>query len=98
MKWACMASRCAVCSCISLAAAVMEASEDDVGNGLIAVAVAAAAAAAAAADWSSHDMSSLAAAVEELWVMRRFQQGFSNNIPQEMQCKSQGDKVQIELV
>ena len=84
MKWACMASRCAVCSCISLA--VMEASEDDDGSGL--VAVAAAAAAAAAADWSSHDMSSLAAAVEELWVMRRFQQGSSNNIPQEMQCKS----------
>ena len=71
MKWACIASRCAVCSCISLAAAVMEASEeDDEGNGLIAVA------AAAAADWSSHEMSSLAAAVEELWVKHRFHQGF----------------------
>ena len=67
MKWACIASRCAVCSCISLAAAVVGASEDDTGNGCLI-----AAAAAAAADWSSHDMRSLAAADEELWVRRRF--------------------------
>ena len=66
MNCACIASLCAVCSCISLA--VMEASEDDDGSGL--VAVAAAAAAAAAADWSSQDMSSLAAADVELWAAR----------------------------
>ena len=67
MKWACIASRCAVCSCISLAAAVVGPSEDDTGNGgLMTVA------AAAAADWSSHDMRSLAAADEELWVRRQF--------------------------
>ena len=75
MKWACIASRCAVCSCISLAAAVKDASGDDDGNGGGLIAAVAAAAAAAAADWSSHDMSSLAAAVEELWVEHRFHQG-----------------------
>ena len=73
MNCACIASLCAVCSCISLA--VMETSEDeDEGSGLIAVA--AAAAAAAAADWSSHDMSSRAAADVELWAPHMFHPEF----------------------